>query len=404
VGWLACEPVDEPGRARGGLEELADARRREARDRVQLVQEHLAVLADEEVDPRHPLALARDERAHREFLHALDRLRLEARRHDELHAALVVLGREVVPIGPAEPVRDDLSRKRGDWPVVAEHAAFDLDPVDELLDEHLVVVLEGELDGGCELLVGVGLGDADRGSEPGRFDEDRIPERVLGALPRAKGDVASDRDASVAHHRLEHVLVHGERRAEDACTDVRHSRELEKALHRSVLPEGPVQDREDDVDVPEGRRHLRCRHRQRLGDGAVVAAAELPATVAPDLDRDRVVALGVEGVQDRAGRGHRDLVLGGAAAHEDGDADALLHTAVLVNSVGGRVEGVRGEPGGSSTSDPRRSRGDPGRRRGLAGETRFPPRQGANGELRPPMRTATRTRPLTGSPAAAQAA
>ena len=112
-----------------------------------------------------------------------------------------------------------------------------------------------------------------------------------------RGDVARDRHASVAHHGLEHVLVHRERRAEDACADVRHSRELEQALHRPVLPEGPVQDREDDGDVPEGGRHLCCGHRQRLRDGAGLAAAELPAAVAPDLDRDRVVAaLGVEGV------------------------------------------------------------------------------------------------------------
>ena len=54
----------------------------------------------------------------------------------------------------------------------------------------------------------------------------------------------------------------------------------------------------------------------------VLAAAELPAAVAADLDRDRVVALGVERVQDRARRGERDLVLARAAAHDDGDRDA----------------------------------------------------------------------------------
>src|SRR5262249_22518500 len=41
------------------------------------------------------------------------------------------------------------------------------------------------------------------------------------------------------------------------------------------------------------------------------------------------------------------------------------------------VEGARGEPGGSPGRSPRRTRGDPGRRRGLVGETWFHPRDGA---------------------------
>src|SRR4051794_20326830 len=41
--------------------------------------------------------------------------------------------------------------------------------------------------------------------------------------------------------------------------------------------------------------------------------------------------------------------------------------------------GGRGEPGGSSARAPRRSRGHHGRRRGLVGETWFPPRDGAGG-------------------------
>ena len=48
------------------LEQLrVDARRREAGDRVQLVDEHLAGVRDEAVDPGHALALGGDERAAR---------------------------------------------------------------------------------------------------------------------------------------------------------------------------------------------------------------------------------------------------------------------------------------------------------------------------------------------------
>ncbi len=95
----------------GGLEEArVHARRREARDRVQLVDDHLAVLADEEVDARHPLALGRDEGVDRELLHAARRLVGNPRRHDDVGAALVVLGGVVVPLR----VRDDLADDGGE--------------------------------------------------------------------------------------------------------------------------------------------------------------------------------------------------------------------------------------------------------------------------------------------------
>ena len=64
--------VRDPGR----LEELrVHARRREARDRVDLVHDDLAVRAHEEVDAGHPLALGGDERLDCELAHACVRLR-----------------------------------------------------------------------------------------------------------------------------------------------------------------------------------------------------------------------------------------------------------------------------------------------------------------------------------------
>src|SRR4026207_1184134 len=79
----------------------------------------------------HALALGSAERRHRELLHPLDRLLRHPRRDHELHAALVVLRRVVVPVG----VGHDLTRNRRDRLLVSEHAALDLDPGDELLDE-----------------------------------------------------------------------------------------------------------------------------------------------------------------------------------------------------------------------------------------------------------------------------
>src|SRR4029079_13459646 len=154
--------------------------------------------------------------------------------------------------------------------------------------------------------------------------EGGIAERVLRPLADPQRDVARDRDAAVAHHGLEDVLVHRQRRAEDARADVGHPRELEQALHRAVLAERPVQDRKDDVALAERGGHLRSGHRERLGDRAV-ARPELPAPVAPDLDRHGLVALRVERVDQGPCRGERDLVLRRPSAEQHRDADPVAH-------------------------------------------------------------------------------
>ena len=157
------------------------------------------------------------------------------------------------------PERVDLARQRRDRRrhAVAEHADLDLGPLDELLDEHLLVVPEGELDRRRELLLGVHLRDADRRAEPRGLDEDRIAERVLDRIAEPDRVVRGDRDAAVAHDLLEQVLVHREGRGGDAGADVRDAGELEEPLHRSVLAERAVEDREDDVDGAEPSRAAR---------------------------------------------------------------------------------------------------------------------------------------------------
>jgi hypothetical protein len=59
----------------------------------------------------------------------------------------------------------DLARAATRSGVVPEHAHLDLDPADELLDEHLLVVLERERDGLLELALVVRLRDPDRRAE-----------------------------------------------------------------------------------------------------------------------------------------------------------------------------------------------------------------------------------------------
>ena len=122
-----------------------------------------------------------------------------------------------------------------------------------------------ELDGRRELRLVVHLRDSDRRAEPRGLHEHRVAERVGELVAEAQRDVAGDRDAAVTHHLLEEVLVHAERRGSDAGADVGHVREVEQALHCSVLAERPVEERQDDVDLAERRRHTARRDRERLG-------------------------------------------------------------------------------------------------------------------------------------------
>ena len=161
----------------------------------------------------------------------------------------------------------------------------------------------------------------DAGAESRRFDDHGEAERVLDTVAMAveHRDAVRDRHALVPHDGLEEVLVHAERRGGHAGADVGDVRELEEALHGAVLAEGPVQDGEDDVDAFERRGRGVGR------DGQVLAALadlclfgrgfELPAPVLADLDGAHVVAVGVEGIDDRARGRDRDVVLARAPAH-----------------------------------------------------------------------------------------
>ena len=134
-----------------GEELRVDARRGEARDRVQLVDDDLR-RRGERRSRRAPSPRSRSRRTRRPRARrtSLRRLVGQARGDDQVHAAVGVLRVEVVPVG----VRDDLADDRGDRLAVAEDTDLDLDARLELLDEHLVVVPAGERDGRVELLGG----------------------------------------------------------------------------------------------------------------------------------------------------------------------------------------------------------------------------------------------------------
>ena len=166
-----------------------EARRREPRDRVELVHHDLAVrLADEEVRARHALARRRDERSEGELARSL--------------ALRVATARAVGRRARSRPRRTSTSSRtsrrcsRRPGPAtrrdgigqVAEHTDLDLHPGDELLDHHLLVVAAGELDGGLELVLRAHLRDPDRRAHVRRLDEHRVAERVRDRVAEPQRD------------------------------------------------------------------------------------------------------------------------------------------------------------------------------------------------------------------------
>ena len=211
-------------------EELrVDARRGEAGDRVQLVHEHLAVVTDEHVDPRHALAFGGDERARRRAP-ARARLRVrDSRRHDQLHLALVVLGRVVVPLVVVTAISPGSEAIGSRFPSTPTSTSI---PETNSSTSTFSSCVERKLDRSRELRVVVRLRDPDRGAEPRRLHEHRDSGNGFrAASPGPQGDVASHRDAVVAQDGLEEILVHAERRGGDARADVGDACELEQALH-----------------------------------------------------------------------------------------------------------------------------------------------------------------------------
>ncbi len=138
-------------------------------------------------------------------------------------------------------------------------------------------MLECEIGPAGELLGAVGDRDAHARSEPRGLDHDRVAERVRHPVPMAGegGDIPRHRDPLVAHHRLEEVLVHAQRRGGHARADVGDACELEEPLDGAVLAEGPVQHREDDVHLAERLdRPPVGRNREAAGRAAVQLACD----------------------------------------------------------------------------------------------------------------------------------
>src|SRR5580704_7705761 len=228
--------------------------------------------------------------------------------------------------------------------LVPEGAELELPAADVLLEDDVVVKLEGGGDGVADGGRVGGLDDADGGAEVGGLDEEREAQRGGGFLEEvagpggAVGDApGGDGEAVVVEDRLGDALVHADGGGENAGADVGDAERLEVALDDAVLAEGAVQHGEDDR-IGGGRREAGGETvEQRVGEvaeevvgrreGAVGVAGrdvdEYGAGVDPYLvvgqaDRGDGPAAVQRGLHDAARRDARHFVLGGRTPVDDG--------------------------------------------------------------------------------------
>ena len=125
------------------------------------------------------------------------------------------------------------------------------------------------------------------------------------ASSRVDRHIFDDRQHAFLTDTFHHLLIHGDGGAEHARAHVGQVGQFEQALHGAIFAEGAVQHGEDHVDF-----------RVRAGLGQDRARA--PLAVLVDKVFDRLVLLGIQAGHDRLGRAHRDFVLAGASAVDDG--------------------------------------------------------------------------------------
>ncbi len=160
-------------------------------------------------------------------------------------------------------------------------------------------------------------------------------------LGLAQRPEAALRDAVGGQHLLRHRLVHRQRRAEHARSDIGRVGELQQPLHGAVLTHRAVQQRQDDGELLVrawttdargdhiGHRDRRTGGVEPFGKGAGTSSesglgglAERPVAVGRDADRRDAVPRRIDRGQHVSRRHAADVVLGGLAAVEHHEVDA----------------------------------------------------------------------------------
>ena len=160
-------------------------------------------------------------------------------------------------------------------------------------------------------------------------------------MHRAFGDA----DARGTREAVRRVLVHAKGAREHAAAYERQVRGLEKRLRDAVLAALAVQHRQHHVDgdAPERAvgevleqatllagnqhhgQHVVGRPGVALAHVGLVSGVVQPRAVARDADELELVVEPVELGKDVGGGAQRDVVLGGGAAKQHGDAEVLAH-------------------------------------------------------------------------------
>jgi hypothetical protein len=197
----------------------------------------------------------------------------------------------------------------------AEDAAVDdahvhLLRADEALDEHAVVVAEGEVDGGAQLGEVVGAAHADGAALAAGLHHHGETKRAVALLKLGIGHGAGEvvvgrrRHVVEAKQLLGLELVHGQGRGEHAGARVGDAHPLEQALNGAVFAVAAVEGEEGHVDG---------------------GAAERLVDVAVDEDGRDGVAAAAERFDDGLARAQRHLALGRNPSQQDANSCHVLN-------------------------------------------------------------------------------
>ena len=226
------QPVQQRriGQTTDGPQPRVHRDRGEPRDRVDLIHDEPAItFVVEAVHARHAVAPARGERAERYLSHfggcGLGQLSWG----DELRGTVLVL----VGVGVKLGAGHDLAGERRLGCERTQHRHLDLASDDHLLREDLLVVGQPEGDCNVELRLVVGLAHPDGRPHVRRLHETREPEfgdhlatKCREVLALAVFEVGGLRKAGRGEHLFHRALVHPDRGAEHAGTDVGNVREF----------------------------------------------------------------------------------------------------------------------------------------------------------------------------------
>ena len=132
-----------------------------------------------------------------------------------------------------------------------------------MLNHNAPVVAGGLIQTGFQFLAVVAFANAHAGAEIGRFGEDRVNQNGLDLLDdfvRPFAPIATlhqqpgqHGQAIGYHYMLEDRFVHAHRRTNHTSAHVGQVGQLQQTLYRAILAIWPVQHRENNVELGNGR-------------------------------------------------------------------------------------------------------------------------------------------------------